>query len=265
MSRLGGQMERAETPNRQVGKNFGTSRSASFYHSLRFLSLTISFLGALLGENISKSYAQESEGQRFAEPYVSAFITRSHPTSGTYSYQEDQIPSLSIGSETGGGFKVGAYARPYNYAIGAELEGFIHGGTLSAPQTTISGVTRFANQDFTMVNGMVNILARYRGDFIQPYVGGGVGLTGVFTDGPAQSAGGLQSGSHGLLGFAAQAIAGARLVVTQHIYFFAEYKYLMSYSELDHCESEKENDNCRVLNQLNYQSHYTTVGIGFSF
>ena len=218
-----------------------------------------------MGENISKSYAQEREEQRFAEPFVSAFITQSHPTRGTYSYLEDEIPSLTIGSGTGGGFKAGAYARPYNYAFGAEFEGFLHGGTLSAPQTTIGGVTRFANQDFTMVNGMFNFLARYRGDFIQPYVGAGVGLTAIFTDGLAQSAGGLQSGSHGLLGGAAQAIVGARLVVTQHIYFFAEYKYLVSFSDLDHCESDEKNDDCRVLNQLDYQSHYTTVGIGFSF
>lgn len=260
-------MERAEAPNRQASIFFGTSRSASFHHSLRFLSLTISFLGALIGENISKSYAQESEEQRFVEPYVSAFMTRSQPTRGTYSYLEDGIPSLTVGSGTGGGFKVGAYARPYNYAFGAELEGFVHGGTLSAPQTTITGVPRFVNQDFTMVNGMVNVLARYRGDFIQPYTGLGFSLTGVFTDGQAQSAGGLQSGSHGLLGFAGQAIAGARLVVTQHFYFFAEYKYLVSYSNNDHCGSEKESEasNCRVLNQLSYQSHYTTVGIGFSF
>jgi len=55
-------MERAEAPNRQAGIFFRTSRSASFHHSLRFLSLTISFLGALIGENISKSYAQESGG-----------------------------------------------------------------------------------------------------------------------------------------------------------------------------------------------------------
>lgn len=264
---LGGLMERHGAPNRQAGVLGSVFRPTSVHHSFRYLSLAISFLGALIGDQVSKSYAQQAEEPRFAEPYVSAFLTRSQPTRGTYNYLEDSIPSLTIKSGTGGGFKVGAYARPLNYAFGAELEGFVHGGKLSAPQTTIGGVTRSANQDFTMVNVMVNVLARYKGDFIQPYVGGGVGLTGVFTNGQAQSAGGTQSGTHGLTGLAAQAIAGARMIITQHIYAFAEYKYLVSFSELDNCGDEKDKpaSTCRILNELSYQSHYATVGIGFSF
>lgn len=252
--------------NTQVGTTPRASPQAASRHSLRFLSGIIPFLGALFGESVSEVYAQTADERRLVIPYLSVFLTRAQPTGGSYYYQEDKIPSLTVDGGTGGGAKLGMFFRPLNYAFGLELEAFAHGGKLSAPQTTNGGVTRFANQDFTMVNMMGNALLRYPGDLIQPYIGVGVGWAAVFTQGQAQSQGGLQSGSHGLSGVAAQAIGGARLVVTQHVFLFAEYKYHVSYTEADHCgESEKKDDTCRVLNELSYQSHYATVGIGFSF
>lgn len=229
---------------------------------LACLSVTVSFLGPLLGEDIANA-----EDLPLAMPYVSAFVMRSQPTGGRYSYKGDNIPALTIDPGTGGGVKVGAFFRPLNYAFGFEWEVFAYDGKLSAPQTTNGGVTRFANLDFTMVNLMGNVLVQYRGDLIQPYIGGGAGLAVVVTDGQAQSQGGLQTGSHDMLGFAAQAIAGARLVVTQHIFLFAEYKYLVASVRDDPCsEEDKNNGTCRVLGNLNdFQSNFAVAGIGFSF
>jgi opacity protein-like surface antigen len=229
------------------------------------LSVITSSLGALLGDTVCEVFAQTAENRPSVIPYISAFLTQAQPTAGNFSYKEDNIPALTIDGGTGAGLKVGAYIRPLNYGLGFELEAFGHGGRLSAPKTTNGGVVRFANQDFTMVNVMGNVLLRYRGDLIQPYLGAGAGLATTFLNGQAQSQGGLQSGSHGLLGFAAQVIAGARLIVTQHLFLFAEYKYLVSYTEVDHCTDEERKKGCPVLNELEYQSHYATVGVGFSF
>lgn len=252
--------------NTQVGTDHRASVQAASRHFLFIVSGIMPFLGALLGDSVSEVYAQTADERPLVIPYLSVFLTRAQPTGGRYSYLEDNIPSLTVDGGTGGGAKVGGFFRPFNYAFGFELEAFGHGGKLSAPQTMNGGVTRFVNQDFTMVNLMANVLARYRGDLIQPYVGGGVGFAAVFTDGQAQSKGGLQSGAHGLTGVAAQAIAGARLVVTQHVFVFAEYKYLVSYTDSDPCgDAEKQNNTCQVLNELSYQSHYAAIGIGFSF
>jgi opacity protein-like surface antigen len=250
----------------QANRECPLSGSANRRPFFRFLSVLTSSFGALLADGVSEVYAQSAEERPWMVPYVSAFLTRSQPTGGSYYYKEDKIPSLTIDGGTGGGLKVGGYMRPMNYGLGFELEAFGHGGKLSAPQTRNGGVVRFANQDFTMVNVMGNVLLRYRGDLIQPYVGGGVGLTITRMNGQVQSQGGLQTGSHGIWGFGAQVIAGARLVVTQHLFLFAEYKYLVSYADNDSCtEEDTKNGPCLVPNELNYQSHYGTVGIGFSF
>jgi opacity protein-like surface antigen len=252
--------------NTQTTRHDGLSGSATRRPFLCFLSVITSSLGALLGDGVSEVYAQNAEERRWLAPYISGFLTRAQPTGGSYYYNADRIPSLTIEGGTGGGLKLGGFIRPTNYALGFELEAFGHGGKLSAPQTMDGGVVRFANQNLTMVNVMGNVLLRYRGDLIQPYVGGGAGLAIASTSGQAQSQGGLQTGSHGMFGFAAQVIAGARLMVTQHLFLFAEYKYLVSYADNDSCtEEDKKKGPCPVLNELSYQSHYGTVGIGFSF
>ncbi len=260
-------MDQGRSPTTQVGIISQTSHQHILPSCIRYVSASLSLFTVLLSSLGAEVEAQQVEEPRIAEPYVSVFFTRSQPTGRQYFYLEDPIPSLSIGGGTGGGFKGGVFLQPLNYAFGFELEGFAHGGKLTAPPTTIGGVTRFANQDFTKVNVMFNFLMRYRGDFIQPYVGGGVGLEGVFTDGQAQSAGGLQSGSHGLLGAAAQAIVGARMLVTPHFFVFGEYKYLVSFTQLDNCGSEEppQQSNCKVLNDLKFESHYATIGVGFTF
>jgi len=247
--------------NRQAGQNTTSDNIADSHGFLWFLSVTVSFLGPLLAEGVSR--AQEEPEFK---PYVSAYLVRSQPTGGNYFYLEDHIPSLTVESGTGGGAKLGAYIHPFSYALGLELEAFAHDGKLSAPHTTQGGVTRFANQGFTMVNVMGNLLLRYPGDLLQPYVGGGVGLAWLFTHGEVQSKGGLQSGSHGLSGFAAQAIAGTRLVLTEHIFMFAEYKYLVASMNLDHCsDQDRKAAPCPVLNELHdFATHYMSVGIGFS-
>jgi len=260
-------MEQTRVSETWAGRWFAITpwREPSFHCILPSVFLLLQLLSSLF---IFDSHAQEPEPEKpMGQPYLSVFLTRSQPVSSTYKYLEDTIPSLTVGAGTGGGFKVGVYARPLNYALGGELELFAHSGKLSAPTTTNNGVTRFASQNFTMANAMFNVLARYPGDFIQPYVGAGAGVTLVFTDGQAQSAGGVQSGSHGLQGLAVQALAGARMTVTQHLFLFAEYKYLLSFSELDNCggENEQAARNCKVLNELTYRSHYATVGLGFTF
>lgn len=211
--------------------------------------------------------AQQIENGPIASPYISLFMTHSEPTGGSYRYLEDRIPSLTVGSGNGGGVKLGAYLRPLNYGVGIELESFVHSGSLTAPVTVNGGATRFADQDFTKVHVMVNFLLRYRSDFIQPYLGAGPGFSAVFTKGLAQSAGGLQSGSHGMTGFAAQGIAGARMMITRHFFLFSEYKFLVSYTNADHCGGQDQNQSnpCKVLNQLSFLSHYATAGFGFSF
>lgn len=231
---------------------------------LWFLLITLPFGAGCLLIFVPIVDAQEPDGQRLGEPYIAGFVTRSSPTGSDLSFRGDKIPSLSIDGSTGGGLKIGAYFQPLKHVFGGEVEFFGIGGSLNAPRTMAGGVTRFVDQDLYLINGMFNLLARYPGDLIQPYVGAGAGISLAIFNGDIQSAGG-QHGSHTAGGLAVQALAGIRLKFTQHFFGFAEYKHFLAAFDTEECEGSGKDEKCRPFYQFNFQSHFATVGIGFTF
>ena len=75
-------------------------------------ALGLSLLFTLFLELGAEVGAQPTENGPLGAPYLSVFLTRSQPIGRSYSYLEDSIPSLTVGSRTGGGLKLGAYFRP---------------------------------------------------------------------------------------------------------------------------------------------------------
>jgi opacity protein-like surface antigen len=209
----------------------------------------------------TETEAQDVGTDRGVEFYVAGFATRSSPTSSNIFLNGDKIPQTHFDASTGGGAKLGAFIRPFNFAFGGEFEIFGNGGKITSPITTQGGITRFTNQNLNMTNLMFNFIARYPGDFIQPYIGMGVGLSLVSLDGITKASTGTRTRTEDTGGVAWQAIAGIRLNVTRHIFGFTEYKHFSSTSGSDECSDPSD---CPV-HQLDYQSHYVSVGVGVRF
>jgi opacity protein-like surface antigen len=202
------------------------------------------------------------------EWYMSGFLTRSYPIGGTLKFDGDKIPDTRFDGATGGGLKIGVFPS-YKSIFGAEFEASGHRGTIMAPQTVFGNTVRSAQLDTTVLNFMVNTLVRYPGDFIQPYTGVGLGLTIILTDGQTQSSSGIRE-TESLSGLTLQGIIGARLMITDHLFGFAEYKPALFFlgKEDDGCGSGKyRKRNCipRPIHSLDSQSHYVSVGIGYRF
>ncbi|THJ16937.1 MAG: porin family protein [Nitrospira sp. CG24B] len=214
-----------------------------------------------------------AETEESAEPlpkewYVSGFLMRSYPIGSTLKFDGDKIPDTSFDSATGGGLKIGVFPS-YKSVFGAEVEVSGHGGSITAPQTVVGDTVRSAQLDTTRLNFMVNALARYPGDYIQPYTGVGLGLAIILTDGQTQSSSGIRE-TESLSGLTLQGIIGARLIITDHLFGFAEYKPALFFwgKEDDGCGSGKyRKRNCipRPIHSLDSQSHYVSVGIGYRF
>ena len=214
-----------------------------------------------------------AETEESAEPlpkewYVSGFLMRSYPIGSTLKFDGDKIPDTSFDSATGGGLKIGVFPS-YKSVFGAEVEVSGHGGSITAPQTVVGDTVRSAQLDTTKLNFMVNALVRYPGDYIQPYTGVGLGLTIILTDGQTQSSSGLRD-TESLSGLTLQGIIGARLIITDHLFGFAEYKPALFFlgKEDDGCGSGKyRKRSCipRPIHSLDSQSHYVSVGIGYRF
>ena len=219
----------------------------------------------------------EAEAEESAEPlprewYVSGFLLRSYPIGGTLKFDGDKIPDTTFDGATGGGLKIGVFPSAFRSVLGAEVEVSGHGGTITAPLTQVGNRVRSAHLDTTQFNFMVNALVRYPGDFIQPYAGVGIGFSILGMDGHTQSSAGIRE-PDSVPGLAVQGIIGVRLIATNHLFGFVEYKpSLFSGKEGDRCTvcgrySCRRIANCTTppLHSVHSQSHCVAVGIGVRF
>lgn len=221
-----------------------------------------------------------AEAEEAAEPlhkewYVSGFVTNSYPLDSLLKVNGDKIPDTRFDGSIGGGLKIGGFPS-YKSVFGGEVEVSGHGGSITAPRTVVGNTVRSAQLDTTVFNFMVNALARYPGDMIQPYAGVGLGFSVLDMDGHTQSSSGIRD-PDGFAGFALQGLIGVRLLVTNQFFGFAEYKHaLFSGEEGDRCikcsggryyRSCRRIPNCTTppLHSLNFYSHCMAVGIGFRF
>ena len=130
----------------------------------------------------------------------------------------------------GGGLKVGFFPAFTGQFVG--LEAGLSGldGKVNAPTATTGGVTRSANFRLQSVNAMANLLLRYPGEIIQPYVGVG----SVYQEGFARDLD-LQHSSVGVVrenaadgAFALPVHRRAARQCGERMFLFTEYKYFVA-------------------------------------
>lgn len=235
-----------------------------------FIILNLPMLIVCPIAELDAAETEESSQPLPKEWYLSGFLMRSYPIGGTLKFDGDKIPDTRFDSATGGGLKIGAFPSSKS-VFGAEVELSGHGGSITAPRTVLRNTVRSAQMDTTVFNFMANALARYPGDFIQPYTGVGLGFSILQTDGQTRSSAGIRE-PDSLPGLTVQGIIGIRLLVTNQLFGFAEYKPTLFFGkEGDGCGTSgkysfrKANCTPRPTHSLNYQSHYVAVGIGFRF
>lgn len=239
-----------------------------------FIILNVPILMLCPIAELDEAEAEEATKPLPKEWYVSGFLTHSYPIGNLLKVNGDKIPDTSFDSGMGGGLKIGAFPS-FTSVFGAEVELSGYGGSITAPQTVVGDRVRSAQLDTTAFNFMVNVLARYPGDFIQPYAGVGLGFSILDLDGHTQSSAGIRE-PDSVTGFAMQGLIGVRLLVTNQFFGFAEYKpSLFLGKEGDACikcsggkySSCRRIPNCTTppLHSLNFQSHCVAAGIGFRF
>lgn len=142
-----------------------------------------------VGES-SPGQVQVSE-KRKTEFYGALSILGTMPKDENLNVGGTTIPNTNVKGSVGVGAKARIFPEFAGGVFGVEGEFFGHGGKLSAPQ---------AQSDLTVVNFMVNVLARYPGEIIQPYVGQGLacrpassGMT-IFKSAPLSSRASQETG-----------------------------------------------------------------------
>lgn len=200
----------------------------------------------------SSSRAQVSEKRR-PEFYTAFSILGTIPKDKNLNVGEAIIPNTDVKGSVGAGIKFGGFPTFAGGVFGFEGEIFGHGGKLSAPQ---------AQGNLTAINFMTNVLARYPGEIIQPYVGAGFGPSlGLLRDSNIQVAGSQLVGNGGSMTLAYQFLGGVRAYVTKKVFLFGEYKYFAANytwrTDADRIGSPSVN--------LKFQTQIISGGIGISF
>lgn len=176
--------------------------------------------------------------------YVSLFFHGTIPGNTTISVN-DANPPASLSSEyTGyfGGVKVGYFPAFTGRVLGIE-------GELALNSFSVKTNRLFLGQfegsgDFTTVNPMVNLVARFPGSLFQPYVGiGAGGSLAYIKNGWVGLQGRLTGDDVGFsAAFAYQAFAGLRFNIGKvlpeessfkRVFLFAEYKYFSTNYDWD--------------------------------
>ena len=172
----------------------------------------------------------------------------------------NSIPNTDVRGTIGAGIKFDVYPWFTKKMLGAEIEAFGLGGSVRAPRTTSNEGTTQARANLIAVSTMYNLMLRYPGDSIQPYIGAGVGSsTGFLYNVNIQSGNSALSGSSGDWTFAYQFLGGVRTFITKKLFLFGEYKYYVAKYSWD----SEGPANTKV--KLDFQTHLVSGGVGWSF
>jgi opacity protein-like surface antigen len=208
--------------------------------------------------------ADVTPAQDKTEFYVSLYMQGSYPLNRPVSLQDDPFTNTDVQGGLGGGLKFGIFPAITGRIVGLEAELSGLDGRVDAPTATAGGVTRSANFRLQSINAMANLLLRYPGEVIQPYLGVGAGVSGGF----ARDLN-LQSSTIGVIrenaadgAFAYQFIGGIRANVSDRLFLFTEYKYFVANYQW---ESEFPNGAHGPSFTLNYRTHLISGGLGFRF
>lgn len=180
-------------------------------------------------------------------------------SNGGNGFANETFRGTNIKGSAGAGLKAGVYPGATGGVLGLEGEFFGHGGKLKTP----GGAFPSADANLLVLNSMLNLLARYPGDTIQPYVGAGIGVSlAQLRDLNFRTNSGVGAGKAGDIAFAYQFLAGVRAYVQKKVFLFGEYKYFGSSYDW---KSETASGGAGPTTSLTFQTHLAIAGLGVSF
>ncbi len=154
-----------------------------------------------------------------------------------------------ITNGVGAGIKVAVFPHYLDNIVGIELESFGHGSEITFSSSAHAGSP--ASTNLWVFNSMVNLILRYPGKALVPYIGVGGGLSdGVLTH--ANIPGRSDQDFEGSWTFGYQFFGGLQGNVTEKVFLFSEYKYFSA------------NYHWKQL-ALDFRSQYALFGIGLRF
>ncbi len=135
--------------------------------------------------------------------------------------------------------------------IGLEIDSNGHGGAISFPNTANGQNAGTGQSNLVVLSTMANLILRYPGEVVLPYVGIGAGWSQGVLPSP-DIVGRSDQDFETANAFGYQFLAGTQVMLSRKIFLFGEYRY---FSANYHWESLA----------LDFRAHYGLAGFGLRF
>lgn len=190
------------------------------------------------------------QGAEFGDIDLSIYALGSWPRDQNVYNQGTTVPA-SIQQGFGAGLKVGLFPNVAKRFIGIELDSFGHGGALSFANSANGQNNGTGRSDLLFLNTMLNLILRYPGEVITPYIGIGAGWSHGLLLNP-NIAGRADKDFDSARALGHQYLTGLRVMVGPKVFLFGEYRY---FSANYHWEGLA----------LDFRAQYGLFGIGLHF
>ncbi len=186
----------------------------------------------------------------FGDVELSAYALGSWPRDLAIFNQETTVPA-SIRDGFGAGLKVGLFPAALRRMVGLEIDSNAHGGTLSFPNVANGQNNGAGRSNLLILNTTFNLILRYPGETVRPYVGIGIGWSHGTLLNP-NIAGRDDKDFDQARALGLQFLGGAQVLLSPKIFLFGEYRY---FSANYHWEGLA----------IDFRTHYGLVGAGLRF
>jgi opacity protein-like surface antigen len=186
----------------------------------------------------------------FGDVELSAYALGSWPRDLEIFNQGTTVP-VSIQNGLGAGLKVGLFPSALRRIVGLEIDSNAHSGALSFPNVANGQNNGTGRSDLLVLNTTFNLILRYPGERIRPYVGVGIGWShGTLLNPNIAGRDDKDFDSARALGH--QYLGGAQVLLSPKVFLFGEYRY---FSSNYHWEGLA----------IDFRTHYGLAGAGLRF
>lgn len=186
----------------------------------------------------------------FGDVELGAYALGSWPRDEDIFNQGTTVPA-SIQQGFGAGLKVGLFPAALHRIVGLEIDSNAHGGTLSFPNVANGQNNGSGRSDLLVLNTTFNLILRYPGESLRPYVGIGLGWShGTLLNPNITGRDDKDFDQARTLGH--QFLGGTQILVSSKVFLFWEYRY---FSSNYHWEGLA----------MDFRNHYGLLGVGLRF
>lgn len=198
----------------------------------------------------SLSSTEPAHPTEFGDIEVSGYALGSWPRDQNLYNQGTTVPA-SVQAGFGAGSTVGLFPTMLRGVIGLAFDSNLHGGALSFSNIAQRQGNERGRSDLLVSNTTVNLILRYPGEHVRPYLGAGIGWSSGTLLNP-NITGRNDQDFESAYAFVHQFLGGTQVLLNSKVFLFGEYRYTSS------------NYHWEGL-AIDFRTHYGILGVGLRF